>query len=247
MNVLRKFRSLTQGRLSCFNQVLPSLAGKRGLEIGGPSTVFRDWFRPFPIYKYVAELDNSVFSRSTVWADHSDEFNFYPGKTGKNIFGDGSFLSSISDESYDFVLSSHNLEHFANPIRALKEWGRVLKHGGLMVVVLPHYAKCFDYRRKPAPLQHMIDDYVRNVGEDDLSHVEESYAAYLLEHPKASPEELAAFRGLLETNFTHRMMHHHCFDEFNSRELLQEVGLKIDSVEVKSPFHIFLVAHKPNS
>ena len=51
----------------------------------------------------------------------------------------------------------------------------------------------------------MIEDYEKNTGEDDLSHVEEAYAAHSL-NEGARPKEL---RKLLETNFSHRMMHHH--------------------------------------
>jgi SAM-dependent methyltransferase len=220
---------------------LPSLQGKRGLEIGGPSAVFRDWFRPFPIYKHIGVLDNCDLSKHTVWADHSDEFKFWPGKTGRNIFGEGSFLPNVSDDSYDFILSSHNLEHFANPIRALKEWIRVTKPGGNIVIVLPHYAKMFDRKRKPTTLQHMIDDYEKDIGEDDLPHVEETFTANRFNDPTMTDEE---FMDLLTSNFHHRMMHHHCFDESNSRELLEYVGLNVISVEFKLPFHIFLISRK---
>lgn len=33
----------------------------------------------------------------------------------------------FSDNSYDFVISSHVIEHFFDPIGALKEWGRVAR------------------------------------------------------------------------------------------------------------------------
>ena len=92
-------------------------------------------------------------------------------------FCDGSNLVGVENGSYDFVLSSHNLEHFANPVKALKEWQRVLRPGGSLILVLPHYAKTFDHRRKLTPVAHMIEDFERNTQEDDLSHLEEILSA----------------------------------------------------------------------
>jgi SAM-dependent methyltransferase len=40
-------------------------------------------------------------------------------------------------ESYDFVYSSHCLEHVYDPFKSLQEWGQLVKPGGYMVVVIP--------------------------------------------------------------------------------------------------------------
>jgi SAM-dependent methyltransferase len=42
----------------------------------------------------------------------------------------------LPDESEDFVISSHVLEHFPDPIKALKEWLRVVRKGGYILVLL---------------------------------------------------------------------------------------------------------------
>jgi ADP-heptose:LPS heptosyltransferase/predicted SAM-dependent methyltransferase len=47
-------------------------------------------------------------------------------------------LSIFGTRSMDFVYSSHLLEHLDKPECALKEWWRVLKVGGYMVLYLPH-------------------------------------------------------------------------------------------------------------
>ena len=36
----------------------------------------------------------------------------------------------FEDDSVDFVISSHVIEHFWCPIKAIKEWHRVTKKGG---------------------------------------------------------------------------------------------------------------------
>ena len=47
-------------------------------------------------------------------------------------------LSMFGDESMDFVFSSHALEDLPDTKSVLKEWWRVLKNGGYLVLYLPH-------------------------------------------------------------------------------------------------------------
>jgi SAM-dependent methyltransferase len=54
-------------------------------------------------------------------------------------------LSIFAGQSMDFVFSSHLLEHIQDTKAALKEWWRVLKVGGRLVLYLPHkdlYPNC---------------------------------------------------------------------------------------------------------
>jgi SAM-dependent methyltransferase len=51
--------------------------------------------------------------------------------------GDAQFLATVADASYDFVHSSHCLEHLHNPVESLQHWLRVLKPGGHLVALVP--------------------------------------------------------------------------------------------------------------
>lgn len=51
--------------------------------------------------------------------------------------GDAQFMSTVPDNTYDFVLSSHCLEHMQDPFEAIKNWLRILKPHGHMVLVVP--------------------------------------------------------------------------------------------------------------
>lgn len=51
--------------------------------------------------------------------------------------GDAQLLQGVPDASFDFVHSSHCLEHLVDPGVALGNWLRVLKPGGHLVVVVP--------------------------------------------------------------------------------------------------------------
>jgi len=54
----------------------------------------------------------------------------YPGYDGKRL--------PFEDASQDAVFSSHCLEHIADYITILRDWYRVLKPGGFMIIVVPH-------------------------------------------------------------------------------------------------------------
>lgn len=53
----------------------------------------------------------------------------------------------VENNRYDFVYSSHTLEHMWFPRKTLKEWLRILKPGGFLILHLPHkyfYPNIFD-------------------------------------------------------------------------------------------------------
>jgi SAM-dependent methyltransferase len=51
--------------------------------------------------------------------------------------GDAQHLESVADATYDFVHSSHCLEHLRDPREGLRHWFRVLKPGGYLIVTVP--------------------------------------------------------------------------------------------------------------
>lgn len=55
-----------------------------------------------------------------------------------DIEADCTRLDMFARESMDFVFSSHLLEHLDDPLATLKEWWRVLRVGGHLVLYLPH-------------------------------------------------------------------------------------------------------------
>ena len=240
-----RVRSLRRNPISCYDIALSLVKNKSGLEIGGPSDVFSHRYSPLPIYKAVSSLDNCDTAEKTVWATHSGNYTFHPDKApGKTIICDGSELSVVADNSYDFILSSHNLEHLANPIKALKEWQRITRPGGGLILVLPFYEKTFDHRRKPTPVSHMLDDFISAVKEDDLTHLPEILELHDLSMDLAAGNA-EAFRSRSLDNFTNRCLHHHVFNEANSRELLIQIGMTVLAVETALPYHIFLLARMP--
>lgn len=52
--------------------------------------------------------------------------------------GDATFMEGVEDATYDFIHSSHCLEHLSNPYLALRNWWRILKPGGYLILLVPH-------------------------------------------------------------------------------------------------------------
>jgi SAM-dependent methyltransferase len=51
---------------------------------------------------------------------------------------DAMTMNGVPDCIYDFVYSSHCLEHISHPWKALSNWWRILKPGGYLILLLPH-------------------------------------------------------------------------------------------------------------
>jgi len=185
---------------------------KHGLEIGGPSQT------GIPLYNACLGMDNVIFSKNTIWSNHTDEYKYHPHKTGKVLVHDAVDLSSIQPQSYDFVFSSHCLEHIANPLKAVREWLRVLKNRGYLVLIVPEKSKCFDHRRDYTQFQTLLTQYEKNVGEDDLSTLPEILEKHdlTLDLPAGT---LAQFTERSQRNFDNRCLHHYVYHP----ELLHEM------------------------
>jgi len=77
----------------------------------------------------------------------------------------------LADSTVDFVISSHSIEHFPDPIRALKEWRRVVKDGGYLYVVAPHKERTFDKDRERSTLAELITRHETGICPDpDAAH-----------------------------------------------------------------------------
>jgi SAM-dependent methyltransferase len=221
------------------------LAKKRTVEIGGPSDIFRDE-GPLPIYRVVGTVDNCLYSRQTIWTGEviaGQTFKYHSRKPpGIQYICEATELKPIADRSYECVLASHCLEHVANPLRALAEWKRVLRYGGSLLLVLPHKDGTFDWRRPITPLAHMVEDYEKQIGEDDLTHLPEILALHDLEkdEPAGSPEQ---FRIRSMENSVNRALHHHVFDTPTAVQLIDRAGFRVMQVDNFRPFHIVILAH----
>jgi SAM-dependent methyltransferase len=225
---------------------MAEVCGKTGLEIGGPSRVFRR-FGLLPIYRIADRIDNCNYSKQTCWQNEGQvgkTFNFNRRRpAGTQYIAEGSCLNFAASESYDFLLASHSLEHMANPLKALKEWARVLREGGLLILVLPHRDGTFDHRRPVTPLSHLISDLKNETRESDLSHLPEILRLHdLTRDPRAG--DFQSFRQRSERNLENRCLHHHVFDTHLAVDVVDCANFAILAVETARPHHIFVISRK---
>lgn len=211
------------------------LRGKKGIEIGGPSMVFRD---ALPIYEVVDEIDCINHSSDTIWCNRLDETMI--SRYSHEYICDAIDLSIIPDQSYDFLLSSHSLEHIANPLKALAEWMRILKHGAYLLIIVPDKRYTFDHLRPVTSFRHILTDYESNTEEDDLSHLPEVARLHDAKLDLLSKD----FGSDWSNNLLTRRMHHHIFD----RDLLKQVadysGLETIRLDWINPYHIVMLGKK---
>jgi SAM-dependent methyltransferase len=206
--------------------ILERVAGKRGIEIGGPSAFFRTTLPAYPIVK---ELDAVNFWGTTLWEGQvraGRTFRFDGDRTGHQFIAEATDMAEVPSGAYHFVLSSNCLEHVANPLKALAEWRRVLVDDGALVLVLPKKSSNFDHRRPFTTFEHLLQDYENDVFEDDLTHLDEILALHdLSRDPPAGSFEQFKARSL--DNLSNRALHHHVFEPEVVRRMLHHAGFEV--------------------
>lgn len=139
----------------------------------------------------------------------------------------------ILDASLDYFVASHVLEHSANPIKGLVEMHRVLRHGGILYLVLPDKNKTWDRNRKTTPVDHFFEDYERGTTDCDPTHIHDfiynvAWEEFSPDTPNDKVDETRgihakhyedAIAGGLEIN-----IHFHTFDPANLRALILELN-----------------------
>lgn len=240
-------RRFVPERRRSFSILKPLIKGQAGLEIGGPTAMFR-CDGVMPIYGAIGRLDNGNFSDRTIWEGairEGDTFQYDDRHApGRQFIVEATDLGAIPSQHYDVVLSSHTLEHTANPIKALREWMRVVRANGVLLLVVPHKEGTFDHRRPVTTLAHLIQDERDETSERDLTHLAEILECHdLALDPPAG--DAAAFKLRAERNFENRCLHHHVFDTNLAVEVVNYLGLQVLAVEPALPHHIIMIVRKP--
>lgn len=90
-----------------------------------------------------------------------------------DIVDDGQTLYTIADESQDFVIANHFLEHCENPIQAIHNMLRVLKANGTIFLALPDKRFTFDGPRDETGFDHLLRDFRESPAWSRRMHFEE--------------------------------------------------------------------------
>ena len=130
--------------------------------------------RPFPL------IDPSARVRYVDRWEPGENSNLFP-ELGEVTFPkpdivanlDKDRLSEILDSSVDFVVCSHILEHLADPIGMIEDTFRVLRPGGVLLIMLPDRHRTFDQKRQPTTLEHLVAEHAAGVQQVDDAHIAE--------------------------------------------------------------------------
>ncbi|MBU1808106.1 MAG: class I SAM-dependent methyltransferase [Candidatus Omnitrophica bacterium] len=128
---------------------------------------------------------------------------------------DAHHLPGLPSASLDYVCASHVLEHLTNPIKAILEWTRILKPGGVIWLRIPDKRKTFDRTRNNTRLSHLIEDYEHNVPADDPTHIEDC-------NKNSTPPR----------NESHPYIHNHVWVFDDIIELFSYIKEKAGSIEI---------------
>ena len=109
------------------------LTNKNGIEIGGSA------LNDFHLYEKGGSYCNVNFALDA-W------MNLHKSTYTVNVIAPGDDLP-FKDDTFDYVFTSHVMEHFFDPIKAIQEHLRVIKKGGVLVYIIPHVDVIYDKGR----------------------------------------------------------------------------------------------------
>jgi SAM-dependent methyltransferase len=170
-----------------------------------------------------------------------------------DIIDDGEILGKIQNETYDFLISSHQLEHCISPLTALENQLRVVKKGGYLFYAIPNREKTFDKDRPTTSWGKLRDYYAYDFRRDRLNDhgkwtlmILDCYDEYLLNVDKIQDREERLKIGM-DRIAKGLDIHFHTFTPRSTYELFFLTNF-ISSYEVEffmnSGHEIFIVLRK---
>ena len=239
--------------LESFQKKIIALArNASALEIGGPTTDIGGLYAQLAwasvdIVNW-SEQDGAVTRVETVGAEASSGSAFYVDDRllGRLRVGDGGRLEHVADGSYDVVMAFHVLEHFADPLRALATWRRVLKPGGYFVISVPWAGNTYD---RDVPVSTIYDLILAHADAADssddpevLRRLEQRVRAYHrlvdLDMCPFCSDDLATARRL-------KGYHWHAWDLSLLQEAMACTGAVVEYLDIMDNWHQLVIARVP--
>jgi SAM-dependent methyltransferase len=138
-----------------------------GLEVGAGAS-------PFPVPLHCRVLFGDRIPHEQLVAE------LYPGQrefelVRPDLLTDFDDFDGVADESLDFIVGCHVIEHVFDPIGTLVNAHRKLRPGGQLLLVVPDMARTFDRDRPLTTLDHLLLDHRSPDSMRDRGHYEEFY------------------------------------------------------------------------
>lgn len=179
-----------------------------GLEVGAGAS-------PFPVPLECSVLYGDYFPHERLIQE------LYPGQRAESlvipdIITELETLSGVANESLDFIIACHVIEHTKNPIGAIVESYKRLKKGGKLLLCIPDKERTFDSNRPLTPLNHLIEDYQKPDRGRDYEHYEEFYRlSFPIENRELYKQEV---RRRYDEQYA---IHYHVWNHDSFKEMLE--------------------------
>lgn len=155
---------------------------------------------------------NPISNLNTIQIDICDNFNKFKYKV--DYIHPCDDMPFFNDNQFDFVINSNVLEHFSTPIKAIKEWQRVIRNRGFLYLIVPDKRLWVPDRNKDSTnLEHLLKDYHDNV---------ENYPSN--------------WREVTEPYF--RNQHYHFWEMKNLIELFDYLNGFLVVYSIETPYHV---------
>jgi Methyltransferase domain len=131
------------------------------------------------------------------------------------IIDDGATLGTVPDRSADFLIANNVLEHVENPVGTLANWHRVVRTGGIVLLVVPNPRNSIDSLRAHTTAEHVTADYLVGPHASRAGHYRE-----WVETVERRPGSEVATR-VAQLDAQNYPIHFHVWDELGCAELIR--------------------------
>jgi predicted SAM-dependent methyltransferase len=90
-----------------------------------------------------------------------------------SLVDDGERLGTVADQSVDFIVANHFIEHCEDPIGTIRNHLRVVRPGGRVFMAVPDPRRSFDRRRPSTSWDHLLRDFEQGPEGSRTGHYEE--------------------------------------------------------------------------
>ncbi|MBO0767725.1 MAG: methyltransferase domain-containing protein [Solirubrobacterales bacterium] len=90
--------------------------------------------------------------------------------TPVDVIDNGETLETVPENSVDFIIANHFLEHCQDPIQTIGTHLGKLRPGGVLFYAVPDKRYTFDYQRDVTPLAHVIEDHEQGAEKSRSQH-----------------------------------------------------------------------------
>ena len=150
-----------------------------------------------------------------------------------DVLDDGERLGSFEEESVDFIVANHFLEHCEDPIATIETHLWKLRPGGVLFYAVPDKRYTFDFRRPRTPLAHVVGDYENGPDGSRRDHFLE-WERLVYESGMRPPDEDEVRRRADESEATGQSIHFHVWTQADLLELILHCQWRFGTFEIEA-------------